>query len=836
MNALSAIRKWIGVSVRNKIIAVGLAAAIVPVLITLAVTTVEKGRLSNQIRGELDQTLQTNLSNTTLGVRRTCETQDATLREALRGDLNVARDTVKRCGGIHVMSDTVTWTAKNQLSNDAMQVALPKVAMGGAWLGQNTSKNLRVPAVDEVLKQVGCVCTIFQRMNARGDMLRIATNVLKKDNSRAIGTYIPAVDPKGKQNPITTAILSGSSYVGRAFVVDDWYLAAYEPIRDGSGSIIGMLFVGLKQDGLSNVRNAIYSTKMGKSGYTFVLQGTGDAKGTYFISRNGERDGQSIWDAKDNNGKYFVRSMIDGAIRANGKPVVVHYPWQNSGEDKPRMKTAAVTYYAPWDWVIGVSAYDDEFQGAISKASASINRLVALTVLAGLLVSVLAVLLTIRVGTSISRPLEGAVSVLRDIAEGEGDLTKRLTVKQDDEVGQLCGWFNKFMDNLHSIIAQASRSANQVTDSSQDLSRITDDIRQSTRLVTEKMEQVAGGSTEQSKAVQDSSLAIDQMSRAIAEVAQGAQNQANTVEGTVGIVTEIAEAIDTLTKLSREAAVSSKQVSDVATSGGSQVSRTVDGMRRIKEATDRVSEMIMSLGQSSQQIGAIVEIIDDIAEQTNLLALNAAIEAARAGEHGKGFAVVADEVRRLAERSSSSTAEIADLIHGIQQTTDSAVSAMQQGSKEVAEGSELATEAGKALAGIQQAVAAIVSQIDSMSAATEKMNVSSVEVMKAIESVSAITEETTAAAEQMNASSIEVAEQIKQVASVSEDNAAAAEEVSAATQDQSRAIHTLANSAEELSAMAEELQNLVSRFKLSDDVEQIEIKQPERSRPHLRAA
>lgn len=833
MGLISIIRERIGSSVRTKIIAVGLVAAILPVLLMLIVTGVERTKLSNQIGGELDQTLRTNLSDTAMGVRRVCETQDATLKEALRGDLNVARDVVQRSGGVRILSDNVSWTAKNQLTEATTQVSLPKVAIGSSWLGQNTNKDTREPAVDEVAKLVGSVCTVFQRMNAKGDMLRIATNVLKKNGTRAIGTYIPSVNPDGTPNPVVSSVMQGSTYVGRAFVVDAWYLSAYEPIKDSAGKVIGMLFVGLKQDGLSNVQKAVHATTIGKSGYTFVLQGTGEAKGTYVISKGGQRDGENIWDSKDADGKYVIQSMINDSMKAGGKTIISRYPWQNKGESKPRMKLAAITYYAPWDWVVGVSAYEDEFQGARNQASASINRLVMTAILAGLIASIVTVLLTVKVGTGVSTPLAGAVSVLKDIAEGEGDLTKRLEVSQKDEVGQLCGWFNKFMDNLHSIIAQTSDSANEVTDSSQELSKITDEIRQSTKLVASKMERVAAGSKDQSKTVQSSSIAIDQLSRAIAEVAQGAQNQASTVETTVVLIQQIAESIETLTKLSREAASSSRQVSEVATSGGSQVSRTVEGMDRIKGATDRVAEMVARLGESSQQIGAIVEIIDDIADQTNLLALNAAIEAARAGEHGKGFAVVADEVRKLAERSSTSTAEIAELIHGIQEITQSAVLAMAEGSKEVADGSQLATEAGKALSGIQQAVAGIVAQIESMLTATEQMNASSVEVMKAVESVSAITEQTTAAAQEMNASSSEVANQIEQVAAVSEDNAAVAEEVSAATQDQSGAIMTLANSAEELSSMAEQLQSLVSRFKLGEREEEPE---PELRKPHIRAA
>jgi methyl-accepting chemotaxis protein len=288
------------------------------------------------------------------------------------------------------------------------------------------------------------------------------------------------------------------------------------------------------------------------------------------------------------------------------------------------------------------------------------------------------------------------------------------------------------------------------------------------------------------------------------------------VDQTVSLVEQITLSIQQVSSLSQEAAVRGQQVAEIATTGGKQVVEAVGGMDRIKEATDKVAEMVRDLGDSSQQIGTIVGTIDDIAEQTNLLALNAAIEAARAGEQGKGFAVVADEVRKLAERSSRATREIAGLITNIQQMTSNAVEAMDQGSREVTEGTQLANQAGDALSDIQDAVAGIVHQIEEVSAATQQMACSSSEVVRAIENVSAVTEETTAAAQEMAANSSDVSQQIEQVAAVGEQNAAASEEVSAATTGQSASMEELKTSAAQLSEMAGELEDLVSQFNLED--------------------
>ncbi len=406
-----------------------------------------------------------------------------------------------------------------------------------------------------------------------------------------------------------------------------------------------------------------------------------------------------------------------------------------------------------------------------------------------------------------------------------GDLTFDIEVAEADKYTQetresffrISTSLLQARDALADMIHQASAASSRVLASAREVASTSQEIGNSSHSIAETIGQVAAGSTEQSKTTIAVSTSMEQLSKAILEVANGAQDQVKTVEETVALIQQITDVINSVADTAQDAAKSSLKVSEVAKTGGESVGKSVKGMMRIKETTANVVDAITELGEHSRQIGAIVETIDDIAEQTNLLALNAAIEAARAGEHGKGFAVVADEVRKLAERSSKATKEIAALINSIRQMTDNAVAATKGGAAEIEAGAELATQAGDALISIQESVNDIVRQIEDMSAATEQMSASSTEVVRAVESLSAITEQSSAAAEEMTASSSEVTRAIEQVAAVSEESAASAEEVSAAAEEQNASVEEMSASAQELETTAEGLQAVVSRFRVNED-------------------
>ncbi|MDD2736110.1 MAG: HAMP domain-containing methyl-accepting chemotaxis protein [Desulfuromonadaceae bacterium] len=331
---------------------------------------------------------------------------------------------------------------------------------------------------------------------------------------------------------------------------------------------------------------------------------------------------------------------------------------------------------------------------------------------------------------SIKRPLTQIEDLVKDIAQGEGDLTKRLTYIGNDELGAICGSFNQFIEKLHGIIGMISATSTQVAASANQLNTTA--------------ERIATGAEEVAAQAGTVATAGEEMSATSGDIAQNCQM----------------------------AAEGAQRASQSATNGAGVVERTVAVMSQIAEKVQESAKTVESLGERSDQIGAIIGTIEDIADQTNLLALNAAIEAARAGEQGRGFAVVADEVRALAERTTRATKEIGEMIKAIQRETKGAVAAMEQGVEQVEAGTVEAAKSGDALRDILDQVNDVATQVNQIATA----------------------------AEEQTATTSEISNNMQQITQVVQDTASGA--------------HQSATAASQLYGNAEELQRLVRQFKL----------------------
>ncbi|MHB8846120.1 MAG: methyl-accepting chemotaxis protein [Nitrospirota bacterium] len=365
-------------------------------------------------------------------------------------------------------------------------------------------------------------------------------------------------------------------------------------------------------------------------------------------------------------------------------------------------------------------------------------------------------IITIILATIIIRPVRDLMRVAE--ALGSGDLTKKANVKSGDELGQLGTTLNNTIDRLQGLVqteADRDKMQHQVMDllsivsgaaegdltvkaevTADALGSVADAFNLMINGLTALVAQASNVAYEIQSSTGDILLASERMR-------MGAEQQTNQIQGAAGAVNEMSHTIQRMAENAEAATQASLKATQAAVKGGTSVSETIKGMQRIRAAVQTTGKKIKGLGERSLEIGAIIEVINEIATQTNLLALNAAIEAARAGEQGKGFAVVADEVRKLAERAARATKDITSLIKGIQVETSEAVTVMEEGTREVEEGTKLADQAGAALREIEQIVkqtSGLVTDITNSAANQVKVSES---VVHSMDSISKLTQETT---------------------------------------------------------------------------------------------
>ena len=364
--------------------------------------------------------------------------------------------------------------------------------------------------------------------------------------------------------------------------------------------------------------------------------------------------------------------------------------------------------------VKSIGENQQQILSGVRQAVDNATTLSIVMILVSLGVALISLLISLRIITSITRPLAHAKRVTKEIAEG--DLTKRIALNSRDEIAEICASIDNMAEQFHGVISRVAQNTLQVASASTELS-----------------------------------CAAEQMASGAARVAGQAETVATASEQMAATSNEIAQNCTS-------AASSSQQANNVAEVGAEVVKSTVKGMNLIAKSVRESALTIGNLGSKSEQIGEIVSTINDIADQTNLLALNAAIEAARAGEQGRGFAVVADEVRALAERTSKATQEIGQMIKSVQQETKDAIKAMEAGVKEVERGTVEAAKSGGALEEILQQISSVTMQVNQIATAAEEQTATTGEISINIHSINEVVQGTATSAQQSASSALQLAQ------------------------------------------------------------------------------
>lgn len=538
-----------------------------------------------------------------------------------------------------------------------------------------------------------------------GKVYRAAT-LLKRD-----GRYQTGV-PLADDDPAAQAVLRGEARQGLVLRNGEYNLSNVKPLKTADGKVFGALSLRINLTGeIERIRSLYSSVVAGRTGYVVIARpsGNSDTIGEFVV--HPQFQGKTIGEVAQGEMRRTAEENIavESGVRV--------YAWPDK-TGKTRDRLAAVGWSKGWNFQVTAGSWLDEFL----ESSSQLRWVLSAVSVAGLLIIALVLGLLVRSRLSpLGAVVDGVVRV------GQGDL--RVSVQEAsshsrNELHRLGHALNETVVQIRELVSEIGRAAEEVGGSAQSLEQGSSGLLDS--------------ASTQSQAASGMAASVEELSVSITHVADNAKEASS---------------------MSEEALAGSHEGYDV-------VSRTTQEMESIADDIRRTADAVLGLGEQSKQISSVVGVIREIAEQTNLLALNAAIEAARAGEQGRGFAVVADEVRKLAERTASSTQEIATTIAAIVNDTQAAAERMEGARDRVGNGVELARQAGQALSSIDERTGRAVKVVQDIASSTQEQSAASQEIAGAVERIAQMAEETTAIASR----NTEEVRQLKDVANKLKDS------------------------------------------------------------------
>jgi methyl-accepting chemotaxis protein len=645
---------------QTKLLVIGGLLTIIPLLIVSAVVFTQNRNMLSTANTESMRLAYADLDHIAEAVFALAQSHQEIIEQNVRNALNVAREVVANEGAIHLSEKTVTWNSVNQYTNAPSRVELRQMTLGTAWLGQVKDPNTKVPVVDKVQDFTGATCTVFQRMNGAGDMLRIATNVIDKDGTRAIGTYIPRTNPDGSANPVISTVLKGQTFSGRAFVVNAWYITAYEPIYDAEKNIIGMLYAGIPQESVASLRNAIMNIQVGKTGYVYVL----DGKGHYVISKDGKRDGEDIWNAKDDSGNLFIQDICKKALAlGTGEIAEQEYPWKNPGDPEARMKIVRIKYFKPWDWVIGVGSYKEEFLKAANQIEKLGNRskIILVSILGLTLVGVLFTWWMVARG--IAKPIDRIAGSLNDGADqvssasGQVSSSSQSLAEGSSEQAASIEETSSSLEEISSMTKQNAGNANQADNLMKEANQTVGQANESMAELTTSMEEISKASEETSKIIKT----IDEIAFQTNLLAlNAAVEAARAGEAGAGF----AVVADEVRNLAMRAAGAAKNTATLiegtfkkVKDGSQLVTKTNEAFSEVAKSAAKVGELVAEIAAASnEQAQGIDQVNKAVAEMDKVVQQNAA--------NAEESAAASEEMNAQAEQMKSMVNELVTIIGG----------------------------------------------------------------------------------------------------------------------------------------------------------------------------
>ncbi len=759
-----------------------------------------------EVKSELKNLGETSMKSIADSVLSLMEMQNEIVIDKVKSDIDILDKRIFSMGFPKLnKKDPTQMTITNQITKQSESVSIPTLEFGG--IGINGSFDL----VDDLQKDIGGTATVFQVLP--GKLLRVSTNVLKTDGNRATGTYIPS------SSGVYKSVMSGKTYYGTAYVVNAWYITAYKPLTDLRGNIVSVIFVGRKIL-TPAFEKSVNAANVGGKGYATIFNEKGDLLLHPTIKGKSIKD-LALWD----DFKKTTHGLVEYNYKGTDKVAYIakFAPWKWSfaftmdesemshGVDKKifmtnviiavvalaisifilmlliKVTTSPLKNLSIFTAKVSEGDYDSELEydvdDVIGQTITSVKAMVfelknKLGFSSGLLNGLTLPCVVVDLDEKITFINQHMLNQFGYSGSDKDYIGKpiRNIMKNVEITSSIANCISKgksFSDIEISATTEQGKTFYVVVDTAplhdldQDLIGaflIMNDvttIKENEKEIQAQNDKVSQTANEADEISDQLSSAADELSAQVEESRRGAETQQARASETATAMEEMNSTVLEVARNASEASENAKLTKDKALEGQDLVEQVVGSIKSLETNSEELRISMEQLGVQTESIGAVMNVITDIADQTNLLALNAAIEAARAGEAGRGFAVVADEVRKLAEKTMDATKQVGAAISSIQTSTRTNITATDNAVEAIVESTDLVAKSGKALDEIVHMVEISADQIHGIATAAEQQSATSEEINRATEEINQISAESAQATEQ----SAEAIEEVANLAS-----------------------------------------------------------------------
>lgn len=650
------------IKLRHKVIGLAIFSALIPVLALTFMILSQQERVVKRFDKDLDALVDKDLTDTVSDLTTLCYMANKMTEQQVYSALRVAQKIIRDKGSVYLSDEMVSWHSENEWNREREDIELPKMVFGDEVIEKNFNSQSPTPIVDEIHALVGCVVSIFQVMNDRGDMLRIATTLERQDGSRNIGQFFSGNDIKHDPDNTIARVLKGEKVYSTVYFYNQWFIFAAAPIYDSrTGNVIGMVRTAVNQFSLMSLQKAISDINLGEDGFVWIMQGKSRLsvdRANFIYPKKTGINTIKLNRLLQEKGFAFFDAVRNTAIQTASGEIHTERFKRSSDDMHPSISsTVKYVYFPEWDWVIGIVASDKDFLQMHDQLREPFQGLIRGTLLAGLGGLCVVLMIAFVLGGIIAKPITNITKIALKVADGDlntaSSLVKKATIEEhqgkgagpgQDETGQLMNAINRMIDNLNSLIGQVKFATAQLISST---TQITSTSKLQENTVTNFKESTG-------------------------QIAYAVENISDTSQ----------ELFSTMCNVSEIAQESGKMARD----GSSQLEELKTMMQNLAQATAAISAKLTVIKQKAANINAIITTISKVADQANLLSVNASIEAEKAGEYGQGFAVVAREIGRLGDQTSIATADVEQMVREMHAAISAGAVEMDQFSDRVSYG------------------------------------------------------------------------------------------------------------------------------------------------------